>query len=160
MQTSFKYYKYIDTSTGEVKKDISIINSRLAIKAKRKVEADNSLTTINEEKFHIVSENKPQVKDVELQEITKEEFDALPESSLADARRYQRAVKVKEHRDRVLNKIEKIKERRLEIKNKVTPVDSETFTQLQEKQSKGESISAEVVEQVKADKNKKDKKDK
>ncbi len=152
METIIKYYKYTDVETGELKKDVGLVTARLAVKSKKRVEQDNSLTTISEEKYHIINENKPKADGI-LEEITKEEFEAIPAESLVDDKRLNRFERVQQHRSRIFNRAEAVRARRSAVQNTVTNLDDASFEDLKEKQNKKESIIVPVVD-------KKDKKDK
>jgi len=136
MQVDLKYYKYIDPASGEVKKDVGLVTSRLSVKAKRKIEADNSLTTISEEKIHIVSERKPRVENTEVIEITKEEFDALDAESVASPKKIERLERFKEYRNSPEDRFKHIRERSLsksEVKSEVKVVDAAQATIIEQK---------------------------
>lgn len=152
METILKYYKYVDSETGKVKKDVGIVTTRLAVKAKRKVEADKSLTTVFEEKFTVINENKPQV-DAELVEISVEEFNQISDEDLVDAKKFARFTRIKERVNRIQERREQRTKKKFQIDNKVEKVTDEEFAALQDKQEKGESI----LEAVKEKKDKKDK---
>lgn len=138
MEVGLKYYKYTDNK-GNIKKDVGLVTARTAIKSKRKVEDDRSLTTINEEKLHIVSERKPIIQGVTLEEISKEEFDALPAEAIKDSKKFERLLKFQEFRQKREDKIAKIRERRSEVKSEIKVVDDTTYADLSAKIENGES---------------------
>lgn len=136
MEVFLKYYKYIDAE-GQLKKDAGIVTSRTAIRSKRKLEADGSLTTISEEKLHIVSERKP--RGANLEEISEEDFKALPAETLVDAGRIERFKKLQANRQKREERANATKVKQVDVSSVVTVISDESFTELNTKIEKGES---------------------
>jgi len=147
MEVVLKYYKYVDPKSGEVKKDVGLLTSRLATKSKKKVDSDGSVTVISEEHLHIVSEKKPIVS-AELLEISKEDFDSLPATALVDAKRAENFKKLKDYRNNRVKEVKapKVKEQILSVESEVTVVDVNTYKEIKTKFENGEST---VVDKLK-----------